>query len=143
MLLAVIAVQLIASLSLVYAIDSKLFEFPVIFNPNGEEGEFEAVIYIDGDIWTNGTEIDFGDISAGEIVTVNLMVENNGDEAFEAHINVEDLDPSFTLEWTKDGFEVPVGLQVAGGLLLTAPDPIPSGVDGTCTLQILLIEPSP
>lgn len=75
--------------------------------------------YVDTTLWTNGTQISWGDVKAGQTYTKNLTVKNTGDLTCNVTFRTENLPTGLTETWTANGAILTKGAEVTGNLTLT------------------------
>ena len=78
-------------------------------------------IWIDNVAWSNGTELSWGTVYPGEIISANLTVQNTGEYNATVTVTCPDLPSGWSLTWTHNATSLlPLGV-LEGDLDLTVP----------------------
>lgn len=76
-------------------------------------------IYLDDELWTNGTAIDWGTIEPEDIWYSNLTVVNTGNTNTTVYLVIEGLPQGWTETWTANNTFLEPTESVSGDLTLT------------------------
>ena len=94
-------------------------------------------IYVDGEKWSNNTEICWGNVTAGESYNKTLSIRNLGGCNVTVTFTVENLPTGWTLTFTGNNTVVQPSAWLNGTLTLTVPADATSGEYAwNCQLQI-------
>lgn len=119
---------IIQTITLSLGIIQVIMEYPTNATPTGPTN-VSLIVFLDegqgAQIWQNGTIIDFGNVTAGQIYEKTLIVQNNGDVPFICRVFADSgLPATWNYSWTGNNTQINVGTQLSGLLTLTTPDPM-------------------
>jgi len=124
------ALSIVSLVSLVLAAPMAGFHMPQTASP---QTQVDIECYVDTVQWTNGTELNWGEVQPNTTYTKTLKVINVDTKNAIIYITIAGLPLGWTETWSINNTQLNAGLQVNGVLQLTTPetfdDPTPQTWD--------------
>ena len=93
-----------------------------VYPSSATVNKLEVTIYLNGEVWTNGTAIPWGNVNASTTYYYdNLTAKNTGEVAVTVTLHAEGLPAGWTTEWIGNDTFLEVNESVGGELSLSVP----------------------